>query len=80
VPLYCTNISAGAANAFDRPLRQAPPWMKMKIGASFASGAVYVQSLDVGRAIGDTFGLADTMARQFTVADSALDQCSRFGA
>jgi hypothetical protein len=40
----------------------------------FASGAVYVQSLDLGRAIGDALGLADTMARQIAVADSAFDQ------
>jgi hypothetical protein len=30
--------------------------------------------LDLGRAIGDALGLADTMARQFAVADSAFDQ------
>src|SRR5205814_8233763 len=40
----------------------------------FASGAVYVQTLDLGRAIGNTLGLADTMARQFAVADSAFNQ------
>src|SRR5205807_10638648 len=39
----------------------------------FASGAVYVQSLYLSRAIGDALGLADTMARQFAVADSAFD-------
>jgi hypothetical protein len=48
--------------------------MKMKTRRQFASGAVYVQLLDLGRAIGDALGLADTMARQFAVADSALDQ------
>src|SRR5438105_15446201 len=47
--------------------------MKMNT-AQFASGAVYVQLLDLGRAIGDALGLADTMARQFAVADSAFDQ------
>jgi hypothetical protein len=31
----------------------------------FASGAVYVQSLDLGRAVGNALGLADAMARQF---------------
>jgi hypothetical protein len=40
----------------------------------FASGAVYVQSLDLARPIGDALGLADTMTRQFAVADSAFDQ------
>jgi len=40
----------------------------------FASGAVYVQSFDFRRAIGDALGLADAMARQFAVADSAFDQ------
>jgi hypothetical protein len=34
----------------------------------FASGAVYVQSLDLSRAIGDALGLADTIACQFAVA------------
>jgi hypothetical protein len=40
----------------------------------FASGAVYIQSLDLIRAIGDPLGLVDTMAREFAVADSAFDQ------
>ena len=39
-----------------------------------ASGAVNVEPLDLGRSVSDALGLADAMARQFAVADTALDQ------
>jgi hypothetical protein len=42
--------------------------------AQFASAAVYVRSLDLGRAIGDALGLADAMSCQFALAHSAFDQ------
>jgi hypothetical protein len=40
----------------------------------FASAAVYVQSLDLGRTIGDALGLTDPLSCQLAVADSAFDQ------
>ena len=56
------------------PAAPSPAMDEYEDRRQFASGAVYVQSLDLGRAIGDALGLADTMARQFAVADSAADQ------
>jgi hypothetical protein len=40
----------------------------------FASGAVYVQLLDLGRAIWYALGLADPSSCQLAVAVSAVDQ------
>src|SRR6266851_9432805 len=39
-----------------------------------AAGTVDVESLDLGRSVSGALGLADMPARQFAVADAALDQ------
>src|SRR6266850_726434 len=44
-----------------------------------ATAAVDVEPLDLGRSIGGALGLADMPARQFAVADAALDQLLAVG-
>ena len=39
-----------------------------------AASAVDVEPLDLARSVGDALGLADMSAREFAVADPALDQ------
>src|SRR5260370_41825199 len=50
-----------------------------KDGCGFATAAVDVEPLDLGRSVGDALGLAEAPARQFAVANTTLDQLLAVG-
>jgi hypothetical protein len=50
-----------------------------KDGCGFASAAVNVEPLDLGRSVGNALRLAEVPARQFAVANTTLDQLLAVG-